>query len=150
MAITILSQASSLNPGADLWIIPDETSSKFSQKIDWYMNFQFLKNQLHTKRSINNELRFILNECELSPITSAEAKHPGLLVSSSELLPNRWILQIPYSQNTESWCQFIIQIWQGLKQPTLRIFLPTGLSTGDFQRIWGQIQSFNDFSIVVD
>lgn len=150
MAITKLSQASALNPGADLWVIPNTQHSKLSHRIDWYLNFQFLKNELYSPKTTAAILTNILNECEIEPPNSKRKKNDGLLIGSEKLLPNRWVVQFPYTNNLENWCKKIIHTWEGLGKPTLRIFLPTGLSAGEFQSIWDQTQSFNDFTVVVD
>ena len=149
MSLTILTQASSLNPGADLWVIPALPVSRSAQKIDWHLNLQLSKSTLHQTKSLDNKLKSILNKCEL-PESRFTQSPDRLLVSTALLLPNRWVLQLSGSSEFPKWCGSIAEVWTSLRKPTLRVFLPTGLSAASFQKSWKEKYSFDDFSVVVD
>lgn len=150
MALTVLSQANSLNPGADLWIIPTLENSKSAQRLDWYMNFQITRSSLHQAPDLSADLKQILQNCRLPVANYKGEAQEKLMFDSSNLLPNRWLVMVSDSSNFQDWTEQISHIWTNLRKPTLRVFLPTGLSSGDFQKIWKQTQSFDDFSVVVD
>lgn len=153
MPIATLSQASCMNTGADLWVLPPLRQSKAAQKLDWYLNFQFSRSSLHQSAEIQSPMKKLLEKTGL-PLQfwskSDKKDSTQLLISSSKLLPNRWAVQIENPDDLESWCKAISQVWSGLNSPSLRVFLPTGLSAGDFQKVWKQTQSFDDFTIVLD
>ncbi len=148
--MTLLTQSSSTNFGADLWIIPKFENSRAASRLDWYLNFQLTRSTAKIPKVLNEELTSLLKNCGLTEAHYHQGTSGKLLISSSQLLPNRWVVQLENSENLNDWCSRIAEIWAGLRKPTLRVFLPTGLSSGDFLTTWKQSQSFDDFSIVVD
>jgi hypothetical protein len=73
------------------------------------------------------------------------------MISSSELLPNKWVILLSLNDFKESaWIQEAHNIWVGLERPSLRIFLPTGQSTGQFQIEWQKHSDFQEFTVVLD
>jgi hypothetical protein len=150
MPLMTLSQTNSLHPGADLWITPGLHQSKAAHKLDWYLNFQLTRASFHQVKPVSAELKEILKNCELSNKDSHQ-QHPNrLMVDSSHLLPNRWLIQVLRDKDFEPWVATIAEVWTGLRKPSMRVFLPTGLSSGEFQKLWHKHHSFDDFSIVVD
>ena len=150
MAITVLNQTNSLNPGADLWIIPTLDKSKSAQRLDWYMNFQMTRASLHQAPDISSELKKILQQCRLPEAQYRIEPQEKIMFDSSNLLPNRWLVMVCNTSDFQEWTMQIVNIWSNLRKPTMRVFLPTGLSSGDFQKMWKGLHSFDDFSLVVD
>jgi hypothetical protein len=148
--MTVLPHASRTHQGADLWILPDPKHSSQFAGLDWYLNFQLTRAHTREKPKPSVALVEILQKCDLAKPSLTEPTKDRLLISSEYLLPNRWVLQLSYLGSASNWCQQIAEVWTGLRKPTFRVFLPTGLSAGDFQSSWQQIHSFDDFSIVVD
>lgn len=151
MAVTLLSQASAFNPGADLWIIPSASaSSSWRQRIDWYLNFKLTNSHRHTSPKLNTELQEILEETELKSEISQEIPSTTLplMISANKNLPCRWVIEIPVT--TESWAQQCSKIWKQLNCPTLRVFLPQTILPGQFQEAWLQNSSVEEYSIVSD
>lgn len=149
MAIAVLSQASSFNTGADLWILPDLDSCKLTLKVDWYLHFQITQAERRTPPFISEFLLKTLEETELPALQIPLDPKAPLLINSQNSLPARWVLVIPY-QKLSTWVETAHQVWQGLNQPSLRIFLPTGQSAGSFQEIWQTYSKYEDFSLVLD
>ena len=147
--MTLLSANNSTNAGADLWVIPDFEHSRIAAKLDWYLNFQLTRSMNRTPKLLGEELLSLLRKCNLPEIHYNKATGK-LLIHSSQLLPNRWVVQLSQTKGLEEWCQSIHASWLGLRKPSLRVFLPTGLSSGEFQKAWKQLESFDDFSAVVD
>ncbi len=124
--ITTLSQASALNPGAELWAMADLPNSKWTAKIDWYLNFQIVKASRHERPPLSEFLVKIVEKTgvkipQLEPISAAP-----LLIHSQPLLPNKWVAVVPYTDNFKEWMKSVSQVWQQLQNPSLRIFLPAG------------------------
>lgn len=152
--MTVLTQSSSTNAGADLWVIPELQNSRASQKLDWYLNFQLSRSLHQSSLQLHADLIGLLKQCGL-PETHYQDQSPRnpmskMLIDSSQLLPNRWVVQLDHSDDLKNWSLEISEIWKGLRKPSLRVFLPTGLSSGDFLKAWKLSQTFDDFSVVVD
>lgn len=150
MPVSTLSASNALNPGADLWILPGVKECRYIQKIDWYLNFQITKSHLHQTHAIPSQVKSLLMECQIPEIYFSRDVQNIRMLESSSLFPNRWVVQIDSFSSVQTWCQQISEIWTQLRKPTLRVFLPTGLSAGDFQSHWKELQSFDDFTVVLD
>lgn len=150
MAIKQLSQASAYNPGASLWICPDQPNSKWYLKLDWYLNFQISRLEKHNKQFLSKDLETIILKTELDIEKQIVPDEKHTLVSSYLNLPCRWLIVQPYENNPKEWCLKIKHSWQSLKEPSLRVFLPTGLNASDFTEVWRSITSFDDLTVVLD
>lgn len=150
MAISVLAQANALNPGSDLWIIPDTANSAWNAKLDWYLNFQISKSVRHEPLKAPEFIQGVLQETGLeTPSLSVPATAP-LMIASQGLLPNKWVVILKWENNPETWVQSCFQVWSQLQEPSLRIFLPPGQSTGTFLREWKNHHRFEDFTVVLD
>ncbi len=145
----VLSQASSRNPGADLWVLADLNSSRHTLPLDWNLNFQITKAHRHQKAKLPSEIQQILTETELKNSTPSLAPGASLLLPTQDLLPNRWVLIVPY-HNLEAWVSEVHKTWKGLGEPSLRIFLPIGQNAGSFQKLWQTYSSYDDFTIILE
>ncbi|MGE5087366.1 MAG: hypothetical protein ACM3MG_13765 [Bacillota bacterium] len=150
MALSVLSQAGALNPGADLWIIPQLGKSQWAAKLDWYLNFQLSKAARHSSPTIPSYLNEVIKETDLESYYRPVAKTAPLMIGSESLLPNKWVVVIPWDENLHTWTESIIGTWDSLKQPSLRVFLPPGQSTGPFQQACLKIHNAQDFTVVLD
>ncbi|WII71215.1 hypothetical protein QJS83_12165 [Bdellovibrio sp. 22V] len=150
MAMSVLSQASALNPGSDLWIVPDLDKSQWTAKLDWYLNFQICKSTRHLSPSLPNYLRTVLAETELEKKSIDIKPSAPLMIATHELLPNKWVVLLPWDGNLKQWTTQVFEIWQKLKEPSLRVFLPPGQSTGNLQLAWQTHHTFEDFTVVLD
>ncbi|MEK6773877.1 MAG: hypothetical protein AABY64_08045 [Bdellovibrionota bacterium] len=151
MPISILSPANAYNPGSDLWVFPELEESQWTQKVDWYLNFQILKNSQRQSLELPKEILTTLNACELSPLdfnTSPESA--SLLISSKMQLPNKWVVVAPGAKNFRTWVKHLHQLWTKMKEPSLRVFLPTGITGNSFVESWNLISSSQDLTLVLD
>lgn len=150
MAVSALSQANALNPGADLWILSDLEKSPWIAKIDWYLNFQICRASRHQSQFLPQFLADVLENTELEKKNIPLDKSSPLMIASQEFLPNKWVVILPWSENMTAWSAQAFQIWQKLNQPSLRIFLPPGQSAGNFQTPWQTHNITPDFTVVLD
>lgn len=150
MALSVLSQASALNPGSDLWIVPDLEKSQWTAKLDWYLNFQICKSSRHHTPSLPAFLKEVLVETELEKKSLKPNYNAPLMIASSELLPNKWVVILPWQGDLSKWTSEVFEIWQKLKEPSLRVFLPPGQSTGNLQLAWQTHHTVPDFTVVLD
>ena len=148
MPIRTLSSHTALVPGADLWIISDLHSSDWTQRLDWYLNFQITKAKSHQTPGLSDEQIDSLKEWEL-PIYEKGLRQNDvpLMISTEELLPNRQTVILPYNGDITAWLSEAEEIWKSLKKPSVRFFLPDGISKAETVRQW-QIPETADISVV--
>jgi len=151
MPISVLSPANAYNPGSDLWIFPELEESQWTQKVDWYLNFQIQKNSQRSSLSISDDIRSTLNACEISvPDFTTTAESSALMISSHLQLPNKWIVVTPGSKNFRAWVKNLYQLWMKLKEPSLRVFLPTGVLANAFVESWNLLSTSEELTLVLD
>lgn len=150
MAMSVLSQASALNQGAQLWVLPDISNSRWTLKVDWYLNFQICKANRHTLRDLPEFIEHVVHDTGLEKPVIKYDEHSTLLIASEHLLPNKWVGLIPLHKNYAQWVEQVSETWVSLQNPSLRIFLPAGHSPGDFNELWRIHSKFEDFTIVLD
>lgn len=148
--MNVLSLASAFNPGSDLWIAPDSDHSRWTQKLDWYLNFQIIKNQRHLSPETRNFTKLIQKETGLEAYDHTIAKNAPLMMTSETCFPNKWVIVVPMTANFSNWVREVSNIWENLKHPSLRVFLPTGQNAGFFNKEWQNHHSFEDFTLVLD
>lgn len=146
----VLSLENALNPGAELWIVPDFDCSRWTQKLDWYMNFQILRNVRHSMPEVRNYTLFVQHETGLEPYQHPVPKQAPLMITSEAFFPNKWVVVIPVSNNFKAWVKAVSGVWENLKSPTMRVFLPTGQSASSFLDEWKDHHTFEDFTLVLD
>jgi hypothetical protein len=148
--LQIQSAASALNPGSDLWIVPQADASRWTLRLDWYLNFQVLKSTRRLPAHIPSELEDIVKEIEWEqPSLQTESDSP-ILISCEGRLPARWLVVLPLPSEKSEWVRKIVGIWSDLRKPSMKVFLPTGLQAGSFGEEWKRHTDFEDFSLVLD
>ena len=144
MSFHEISQASSLNPGADLWVISEQKNSKATRKIDWLLNFHLTKSSRHETKTLPDPVNEILRWSNLETPDWSEKKSPhkknDLLVLSTNSFPNRWVMVAPDCDPFPKWIDRIFERWQKMGCPSVRIFLPTGISNSQFESAWRAAQ----------
>ncbi len=121
-----LSQASALNPGAELWVMADLGKCQWTAKIDWYLNFQIVKASRHQTPPLSEFLIGIIEKTGVEVPKMISASSAPLIIHSQPLLPNKWVAIVPYNDNFKEWMKKISTVWSQLQNPSLRIFLPSG------------------------
>lgn len=139
-----------VSAGADLWIVPDAESSRWTPRLDWYLNFQILRNSRHVSREVTNFTLFVQKETGLDRIATPAIKNAPLMINSQAFFPNKWVVMVPVANDFRAWVASLSKVWDDLKHPTLRVFLPTGQSTGSFFEAWKDHHTFEDFTVVPD
>ncbi len=150
MALIVLSINQSYNPGAELWVVPDFEHSQIASKLDWYNSFLAGKMTRKDFKQMDSHLLEILDETELPRFNTECRADDIILIPTQSKFPNRWTSFVPYDNNLAVWCKKINKLYLDLKNPSLRIFLPTNLSLSDFTETWRSISSNEDLSIVLE
>jgi hypothetical protein len=150
MALIVLSVNQSYNPGAELWIVPDFEHSKIATKLDWYNSFLAGKMTRKETKKMDNYLVEILEETELPDFKYETSTTDVILIPTKSKFPNRWTAFVPYNGDLANWSGKINKLYLDLKNPSLRIFLPTNLSLSEFTETWRSISSVEDLSIVLE
>jgi len=149
MPILPLNQLSAFSAGADLWVCPDIQNSKWTQELDWHLNHQIRKGVQHRMPSLGPEMKGLLYENQIA-WTDVNAPTQDLLISTDIQLPNRWVLVVGWNGQLRKWCQQIVVQWSRMKHPSLRLFLPGGVSTSDLAREWQSLSEHQDLTVVLD
>jgi hypothetical protein len=138
-----------LSAGADLWIMPDRQNSHWTQEIDWYLNHIIQNSEKHPSQKMSQNVRGLLfeNQIVLNDITSPNS---DVLIAAQHQLPTQWVIMKPWNGQLNKWLVQINEHWKSLKYPSLRLFLPTGISVSECSREWQKISEIQDFSVVLD
>ncbi len=139
--------------GSDLWIVPERKNSEMAQRMDWYLNFQIAKASHHQTRSLELPLQNILQECEIGTETKTEkviGDLDSLLILSSKYFPNRWVLVLKGCDDVAAWAEKAVEKWKKMQSPSLRVFLPENLSSGQFEKLWSKFGGSSSLTIVAD
>lgn len=154
MANTQLSTASSYNPGSELWCVPDCKESKWTLKIDWYINFLNSKLQKHAWENRSEELEYINSETELNIPTQFKSDSSSVLTPklflAEKYLPCRWLVFIPFDGDLSQWTQQVEKVWKNFNKPTVRVFLPPNTQTNTFLETNKALNLEADLTIVQD
>lgn len=157
MRAQILSQSGALGLGADLWILPDRDHSRWTKKLDWYLNFMIahLTNKLAKGfRQPAPALLEIAARHEVPLPTIKVSESAPVLISSAGMLPPNHLVLLPISALDESgihqWINTIFKIAKNLRQPNCRIFLPTGINPTDVQFFCSTKEEADQATIVPD
>lgn len=149
MPILSLNHLSALSAGADLWVCPDLQNSKWTQELDWHLNHQIRKGIRHKTPVLGPEIKGLLYENQL-PWTDVAIASQDLLLPTTLQLPNRWVLVIGWNGNLKKWLQQVVGQWDHLQKPTVRLFLPKGVSNSDAAREWQNLSDHQDLTLVLD
>ncbi|MGZ3804924.1 MAG: hypothetical protein ACXVB4_11980 [Pseudobdellovibrionaceae bacterium] len=148
--MNVLSLASAFNPGSELWIVPDANNCRWTQKIDWYLNFQIIKSQRRLSPETSHFTKLIQKDTGLETYEPILMKNAPLLMTSEAYFPNKWVVMVSFLGSFPNWVREVSSIWENLKHPSLRVFLPTGQNAGSFHKEWQIHHSFEDFTLVLD
>ncbi len=147
----LISSASAFNPGSNLWVLPESSQCKWTLRIDYYLNFIILKNKRLPTPRIPKELKDILEKTEVFSTTQNFSRNvdSGLLIFSENALPSQWTFYQPISSGDhKAWISKVYKTWQGLNSPSLRFFLPQGLTPSELESEWIKLTDFMDFTVV--
>jgi hypothetical protein len=136
MSFQTLYRAKSFGPGADLWVVPEGANAPMAKKVDWYLNFQMARAELHEMRPISPELKKVIVENDLElPEPKSEAGAP-LLIAADQHFPTSKIVEMKIHSSLQGWVEQIQNLWLKLNRPKLRVFLPNDLTPEEFQKLW--------------
>ena len=136
MAVKSLDSLSAFSPGCDLWIIGPAAESKWARKIDWHLNFQIRRADLHQTPALSSDLKKVIEESEaVIPDVPAVSGRP-LMIASSALLPNSKTVLVAGGAMGGDWVMECHKVWSDLGRPLTRVFLPDGLTSEQFSRSW--------------
>lgn len=137
MSAKVVAQEEALQAGADIWIVPDLENSEWTQRIDWYLNFQIFRSETHLTPKASAELEQVLAEWDIDAPGVSQAKTSPLMIASSDRLPNHAVVVVPFvGGEIKSWAEKVHETWSRLDAPRLRVFLPSGLTAARFSDAW--------------
>lgn len=125
------------SPGADLWVIPTIEACWWTQHMDWKLNFQIAKSLSRKRAEVSAELAEIIGQCGLENLShkTASTAQP-ILIESQNLLPNRWVIMLDHDWADNDSVKQLVNLWQKLQKPSMRIFLPSKVSKKQALVVW--------------
>jgi hypothetical protein len=135
MIVQKLSQNAAFGAGSHLWIFADPKISAFSRVIDFYLNFQMAKAEKLDRKSLPQRLIEILKSNQLDELTTLPEYRNHWLISTRRKLPCYQVVVIPFGNSKQQWVQEAVQVWQNLKNPSLRLFLPPPIAHIDLNQL---------------
>ena len=132
MNTKVLPQSNSLISGSNLWVLPQPQMSRWCTQMDWYMGGLITNAEERKPHSISNPLNKILTDEEIPVPIIKLNKNAPLLISSESFLPNKKTVIVEYDGSVKDWTNAIVEIWTQLQTPTLRVFLPSTVSSSHF------------------
>jgi hypothetical protein len=130
--------------------MPELEKSPWTAKLDWYLNFQICKASRHETKETPTPINSILEETGLPREKISTGTEGALMIASARLLPNKWVVVLPWNEDLSKWTQEIHKIWGNLNEPSLRVFLPPGQSASSLQLAWQKHQASEEFTVVLD
>lgn len=145
LSITVLSSASAYNPGSDIWFIPPLASSSWSQKMNWYLNFQLSRTKNWKQWSLPEYLANTVEDIKWAELKPHKwSTNEDLLIASSNYLPNKWTLMSIILDDLTIWQKTHYLTMQKLNLKSARFFLPKGISPSQFSESWKRVFPGND------
>jgi hypothetical protein len=150
MAIKFLTAEEALRADSELWILPDISNSNWAKKIDWYLNFQICKSTRLSPSTFSDFLTQTLIETGIEKRDFLLTVEAPLMIASHDLLPNKWVVILPWKHSLAEWISQSAKIWTNLKKPSCRLFLPTGQSTVSLHQYWNLNDQLQELMVVLD
>jgi hypothetical protein len=124
------------NGPSDLWILPPPASSNWFARIDWYLNWQLSKGLTHSSARPSMDLLRIMEAGELSPVEVPMPANPPLMVISMGRIAATKCVVVKLGEKPEQWFSRLAQVIEQLSARHVNIFLPSGISVGQAEKIW--------------
>lgn len=134
MKIYPLHASRALSPGSEAWIIPEINKSSWVPKLNWFINLQLTLVNQRKQRTFEEPLLEIIKEEELSFPELKPEKSGPLLIAVGELLPTRYLIQIPMLSSRDAWLKEAVEVAESLKVNSVRFFLPKNISSDDIRK----------------
>jgi hypothetical protein len=150
MTLNETHESLAFGPGSDLWIVPERKNSELVQKLDWYLNFQIAQSAHHQSLQISPTLQNILKECGLKTYHPEQEERDCMMILSSALFPNRWVLVVRGSDDLASWTEKAIDKWKKMNKPSVRVFLPQEVSAAQFEKLWKKSGGSENITVVAE
>ena len=120
----------------DVWLLPDGGSSRWSRRIDWYLNFQAMKAEAHLPLELSAQLKSIEEQWPIDREPLVLAPTAPLMIASRGHLPCSKAIFIGFAGDVRAWVDACVSSWRGLGKPSVRIFLPDTVTQDEFRAAW--------------
>jgi hypothetical protein len=138
--VSVIAGELALSAGAEVWVVPEIEKSGWTKRVDWALGFQIAKAEPHNTVVLSEALKALMDEVEFDLRPVRVAKDAPMMFATEGRLPNRMTLRILVSDTDKEWVRQTKSVWEGLKRPSLRVFLPIGMSPAEFSKVWGDPQ----------
>lgn len=137
MTFKVIDPGCAFNGGGRVWMTGELDHSKWSRKLDWLLNQQMARAEVHQAPVIAAELRQTMDRWDFEAPALPSVPHGSpLMIGSAELLPTLQTILVPGSADLKQWAVSCHRIWKNLGCPAARIFLPDSSAAEAFRRAW--------------
>jgi hypothetical protein len=136
MKVELLNSTSAYTEGSSLWVLPNKECSSWCRNLDRYLDFQIATTLFHQPTQPSSTLQTIADENEIKIPECPKTDGQPILITSDKRLPNSHTLIITFRESFQAWLNDIAAVWSDLKRPSLRVFLPEGVSPEEFEAQW--------------
>lgn len=143
----ILSKHQALLDGSKLWIVADNKYSPWNDRINWLINFQLSKADLHKTVQLSPWLKNCVCECGIETLDIPNFE--PILIPVKNLLPADWICLIPFKSKMQTWVESVYKIWNQMHRPKLRVFLPTGTVGEEWKNYWIKLEPNEELTVIL-
>ncbi|HVK62673.1 MAG TPA: hypothetical protein VM432_14035 [Bdellovibrionales bacterium] len=131
----VVDQLEAFSPSSQVWLVPDLEHSEWTKKIDWYLNYQIKRSTPHTPALFSKELEEVIARSEFeSPTVRLDPQAP-MMIACEKLVPAAQTVVVPFKTDAD-WISTCHRVWVGLARPSVRIFLPRGMTMAGFTKVW--------------
>lgn len=108
--------------GSQIWLLPFIKSSRWTQKIDWYLNFQLTRALKYERKDLSPDFLKFISSLGLELDWKEDALAPVTMVLTQGQIPCEAVVMMPEKASNKLIIGQILKILEDLKGPRLRIF----------------------------
>lgn len=131
----VYNSSSAFKEGHAIWVIPDESSSSWNQKIDWHCNLLLTRTKYKTIKPLpkNWEESGVKDKLNFKE-SSAPLNYT--CITAKKNFPCDIIIEVPYNSDINKWITEVYKLSVNFKELPLRIFLPRESDPSLFEELW--------------
>ncbi len=120
-----LAASSALSAGSDIWVTAPVKISSWTQKIDWYLNFQITRFTQRKKTVPAPELQELwMKSFDFKIKEDFLEDDDEMVLLSSPSLPCKWVIHLPHWTEKKEISAALLKKISALNATSVRFFLP--------------------------
>ena len=140
MDVYRLESSEALKSGAALWVVPDALVSRWTKKLDWYLNFQIFRARRRPPIKTQDSVKSLVKDLDVLDVNvEGPMKMSGqtpLLIAAQNQLPTEALVVVPWTKKTETWLAQVVKTAESLNLHPVRLFLPDTMDAEARKETW--------------